>query len=113
MTTLPYNLGETTTLGFAVDQADGTPMPLDGLQLRVVVFLTGADLVIPAYAVADYVVPPGETEQVWHPSIISFDLTPENFQLLPRLWPCAPEINDGTGWRQLPGPDHFIKAWRR
>lgn len=113
MTTLPYNLGETTTLGFAVDQADGTPMPLEGLQLRVVVFLTGADLVIPAYAVADYVTPAGQTEQVWHPSIISFDLTPENFPLPPRLWPCAPEINDGTGWAQLPGPDHFIKAWRR
>ena len=113
MTTLPYNLGETATRGFAINQADGTPMDLADLQLRVVVFLTGSDLVIPAYAGADYVIPPGETEAVWHPSVIMFDLNPGNFPLPPRLWPCAPQINDGSGWTQLPGPDHYIKAWSR
>lgn len=114
MTTLPYNLGETATLGFAINQADGTPMDLADLQLRVVVFLTGDDLVIPAYAGADFVVPPGETEAVWHPSVILFDLSPENFPLGPEsFWACAPEINDGTGWSRLPGPDHFIQVWSR
>ena len=113
MTTLPYNLGEPSTLGFPIDDATGAPMDLLGLQLRLVVSLNGADLLITGYAGAGEVLPPGETEMVAHPSIAFFDLTDGNFPLQPRLYPCSVQRNDGTGWRTFDGHDHFIKAWRR
>lgn len=47
MATFPYTIGESGTLGFPVFQYDGTPLPTDGLAVRLVVYLTGADLILP------------------------------------------------------------------
>ena len=48
MATFPYTIGESGALGFPVFQYDGTPIPTDGLAVRLVVYLTGDDLILPA-----------------------------------------------------------------
>lgn len=109
MATFPYIMGESGTLGFPIDQFDGKPMPLDGLGLRLVIFLAGADLVIPGRADSGPVTTPSGGI-VDHPSIAAFELTPENTPAHPRLYRCALQINDGNGWKNLPGGEHLINV---
>lgn len=109
MATFNYIMGETGTLGFPIDEFNGEPMPLDGLGLRLVIYLAGADLIIPGRADSGEVnTPAGEI--VTHPSIAAFDLTPENMPMGPRLYRCALQLDDGTGWQTLPGFDHLLNV---
>ena len=109
MATIPVNLGEAGTLGFPVDQPDGTPMPLDGLSIRLVVYLTGADLILPGYAASgEYRYPDGRV--VDHPSIASFDF-PADLPLNARAYKCAVQIMQGD-WSTLEGHNHILDARR-
>ena len=111
MATIVYRAGETGTLGFPVDQVDGTPMPLGGLGIRMVIYLPGADLIVPGYASSGEIKPP-YGPPVEHPSIASFDATPENFPQVPRAYRTVLQINDGTGWQTLAGFDHILEVRR-
>lgn len=110
MATIPYVVGESGTLGFQINQYDGSPMPLDGLDLRLTVYLPGADLILPGNATSGEVVPPLGGAPIMHPSIASFDVTPENLPLSARVYRCALLINDGSGWRTI--GDHLIDVRR-
>lgn len=108
MTTITYNLGEPGTLGLPADDFDGRPMDLAGLALRLVIYRGGDDLILPGYATTGElaVIDGGEIN---HPSIIAFDFTPA-VMLTPRAHPCAVQINDGTGWRTLPGSEFVLNV---
>ena len=111
MSTIVYRAGESGTLGFPVDQVDGTPMPLDGLGIQLVIYLPGADLIVHGHASSGEIVPQyGDPKD--HPSIASFDATPENFPQLPRAYRAVLQINDGSGWQTLAGHDHIIEVRR-
>lgn len=107
-----YLVGESGVLGWPIDQFDGTPMPLEDLGLRMVVYLTGADLIIPGHIESGEVSTP-DGEIVNHPSIMAFDVTPENMPLRPRSYRCALQTDDGTGWQTLPGEEHYIEVRSR
>ena len=108
MATIDYILGERGTLGFPADDFGGSPMDLAGLALRLVIYRGGDDLILPGYATTGELatIDGGEID---HPSIIAFDFTPE-VMLTPRAYPCAVQVNDGTGWRTLPGSDFTLDA---
>lgn len=112
MSTYPLVTGESATIGFPVNDVTGNPMDLTGLQLRLFVPLDTASLILPAYAGSGEIIPPGGTDFVLHPSIIWVDLKPDNFPLIPRLYRCTPQVNDGSGWIGLRGHDHFINVRR-
>ncbi len=108
MATIDYILGERGTLGFPADDFGGSPMDLAGLALRLVIYRGGDDLILPGYATTGELatIDGGEID---HPSIIAFDFTPA-VMLTPRAYPCAVQVNDGTGWRTLPGSDFTLDA---
>lgn len=109
MTTIPHILGEPGTLGFPVDQPDGTPMPLDDLLLRLIVYLPGADLTIPGWADSgEFMFPDGPRD---HPSIAAFDM-PADLPLMARAYRCAVQIDAGSGWRTLEAHTHIIDVRR-
>lgn len=108
MATIDYILGERGTLGFPADDFGGSPMDLAGLALRLVIYRGGDDLILPGYATTGELatIDGGEID---HPSIIAFDFTPA-VMLTPRAYPCAVQVNDGTGWRTLPGSEFTLDA---
>ena len=109
MAILTYILGEPGVLGFPIDQPDGTPMPLADLALRLVIYLTGADLVVPGYATSgEFLFPYGVRN---HPSIAAFDV-PADLPLAARPYKAAVQINSGSGWHTLEGHIHTIDARR-
>lgn len=101
METVVYRLGEVGTLGFPIDDPTGEPMPLGGLGLRLVVYLLGADLVIPGYASTGEILFGGV--ELIHPSIMAFDIEADTIVLPPLVYRAALQVNDGSGWRTLPG----------
>lgn len=110
MSTINYIIGESGTVGFPIDQPDGTPMPLDGLSIRLVVYLRGADLIIPGYAASGpFMFPDGTVRD--HPSIAAFDFSAE-LPLFARLYPCAVQISTGTLFATVEGHNHYINARR-
>ena len=108
MATFPYIMGESGTIGFPVDQWDGSPMPLNDLGLQLVIYLPGADLVIPGTATSGQVA--SISGVIDHPSIAAFKLSPENTPMRPRVYRCALQINDGTGFKTLAGGEHLINV---
>lgn len=110
MTTLAYTIGEAGTLGFPADQPDGTPMPLDGLTMRLAIYQAGADIFIPGYASSGpFLFPDGTTRD--HPSIIAFDF-PADLDLDARAYRCAVQILVDATWSTLEGHNHIIDARR-
>lgn len=111
MATLEYVIGEEGTLGFPVDQPDGSPMPLDGLSLRLVIYRAGADVIVPGYSDSgDYQYPDGRVVED-HPSIAAFDFT-SDIDLDARAYRAALQISDGGEWSTLDGHNHIIDARR-
>ncbi len=111
MATVPLIIGESGTLGFPVDQPDGTPMPLDGLALRLSIYLRGALLILPGHAASGaYRYPDGRVVDN-HPSIAAFDFSDE-LPLAARAYRCAVQIETPTGWSTLEGHNHIIDARR-
>lgn len=108
MIVIQYIVGATGTLGFPIDQWNGTPMPLNDLELRLVIYLTGADLVIPGTATSGEVATLSGV--VVHPAIAAFQLTPENTPMLPDLYRCALQVDDGTGFKTLSGGEYLINV---
>lgn len=106
MATITHRAGEPGTLGFAVDQFDGSPMPTEGLDVRLVVYLAGADLILPGRWETGEVVLTGRP--VTHPSIAAFSVTPESLPIPARVYRCALQIDDGTGWRTL--DEHVLEV---
>lgn len=109
MATIDYILGERGTLGFPADDFGGTPMDLRGLDLRLVIFRAGDDLMIEGYASSGQIAGPGGGE-IEHPSIITFDVTPDEMPTVPRAYPATLQINDGTGWRTMPDSDFVLNV---
>ena len=108
MATVPYTIGESGTLGFPVFQYDGTPLPTDGLAVRLVIYLTGADLILPGTWESGTIdVGAGP---VIHSSIATFAVTPENMPLAAKPYSCGLQIDDGSGWRTI--DTHLIDARR-
>ncbi len=99
MATFPYTIGESAPLGFPVFQYDGTPLPTDGLAVRLVVYLTGEDLILPGtWESGPIDIGAGP---VIHPSIASFAVTPESLPLAAKPYSCGLQIDDGSGWRTI------------
>ena len=108
MATFPYTIGESGTLGFPVFQYDGTPLPTDGLGVRLVVYLPGADLILTGtWESGSIDIGNGP---VIHSSIASFAVTPENMPLAAKSYSCGLQIDDGSGWRTI--DTHLIDARR-
>ena len=108
MATFPYTIGESGTLGFPVFQYDGTPLPTDGLGVRLVVYLPGADLILTGtWESGSIDIGNGP---VIHSSIASFAVTPENMPLAAKPYSCGLQIDDGSGWRTI--DTHLIDARR-
>lgn len=108
MATFPYTIGESGTLGFPVFQYDGTPLPTDGLGVRLVVYLPGADLILTGtWESGSIDIGNGP---VIHSSIASFAVTPENMPLAAKPYSCGLQIDDGSGWRTI--DTHLIDVRR-
>ena len=108
MATVPYTIGESGTLGFPVFQYDGTPLPTDGLGVRLVVYLPGADLILTGtWESGSIDIGNGP---VIHSSIASFAVTPENMPLAAKPYSCGLQIDDGSGWRTI--DTHLIDVRR-
>ena len=108
MATFPYTIGESGALGFPVFQYDGTPLPTDGLGVRLVVYLPGADLILTGtWESGSIDIGNGP---VIHPSIASFAATPESLPLAAKPYSCGLQIDDGSGWRTI--DTHLIDVRR-
>lgn len=97
MATIDYIQGEARVLGFVMDQYDGTPLPLDGIGLRLTIHVPGNDIRIDGTGTT------GEIDlgagPIRHPSIASFALSPANMPTCANLYRISLDIDDGTGWR--------------
>ena len=108
MATFPYTIGESGTLGFPVFQYDGTPLPTDGLGVRLVVYLPGADLILTGTWESGTI--DVGSGPVILPSIASFAVTPESLPLAAKPYSCGLQIDDGSGWRTI--DTHLIDVRR-
>lgn len=108
MDPIPYIMGETRTAGIPIDQIDGTPMPLDGLAMRLLIDLgDGTEMIIPMWADSGEVMT--TTGQIVdHPSIAAFQMSPANTPPLPDLYRCLLQVDNGKGFKTLADGDHLF-----
>lgn len=111
MGTVTYRLGESGELGFPVDDPFGVPMPSAGLAARMVVERDGPDLIVMGrWSSGEIAV---DRNDLTHPSIMTFDVTPATFPLPPRVHRAVLQVDDGVhGWRTLPGGDFHLDIRR-
>ncbi len=107
---IDYRLGESGTLGFPIDQPDGTPMPLGGLGLRMRVNADGTLVTLAGYSTSGELLIDGR--ELTHPSMMAFDIGPADLEIGPGRYPAVLEVNDGSGWRALPGGDFTLHVRR-
>lgn len=108
MATIVYRAGESGTLGFVAGQFDGGPLPTEGLAVRLIVHLAGADLILPGEWRSGEVV--SLDGLITHPSIAAFGINPDTMPLPPRAYRCSLQIDDGSGWRSL--DEHVLEVRR-
>lgn len=108
MATIPYVVGESGTLGFPVNQYDGSPIDPAGLGCRLTIYQDGPDL----HLIGTWESGPVDdgSGPITHPAIASFDAIPETMPVAARAYRCGLAIDDGTGWRVI--STHIIDVRR-
>ena len=108
MATIPYIIGESGTLGFPVNEYDGSPIDPTGLGCRLTIYQDGPDL----HLIGTWESGPVDdgSGPITHPAIASFAATPETMPLHATAYPCGLAIDDGTGWRNI--GNHIIDVRR-
>ena len=104
-----HTLGETGELGWTVVQADGSPMPLAGLALRLVLRRRdGDEIVLPCYATTGEVLDDGDPLAA--PSVMAYEFGPATPEIPVGLYRAAREYNDGEGWRAFPESEFLFRV---
>lgn len=105
-----YMLGESGTIGFPVVDPLGNDMPLVDLQLRVRIEDIEGVITIPGYASSGDFIEEEGADPVFRGSVIAIDVNPQVMPTRRGTYDARVEINDGTGWRMLPGGDVIFQV---
>lgn len=108
METNEYIAGTVVTLTFPIDEPTGGPMDLEDLGIRLRIAVLGPDVVITGYATTGEFLREVGGTPFEHPSVAAFDLNPQNMPQKRQTYPAFVEVDDGDGWRTLPGGKIFI-----